>query len=249
MNELKDYQMRVYVANRGKYSEGVDQGGWITLPVTHGELDSFLKETVGLNDRYQEYAIHDREDGEGLLSTVSISEFSPLDDLNLMCRVFEDREQDAPDVYERVKALHDRVSSGHTPLEWANVAMNSDDLPYYAYNAPSNANTKEERYAWTLVEEGVAPASVQALKDENYLYCFDMNRFGRDIASETGVTLADTGYFDDMGWKSDLYDKYSREELTDETAWLEDYDEARHAACDPADPLALDDQTTTAVTR
>ena len=33
MAGLKDYQISVYVANLGKYAEGVLQGAWITLPM------------------------------------------------------------------------------------------------------------------------------------------------------------------------------------------------------------------------
>lgn len=33
MAGLKDYQISVYVANLGKYVEGVLQGAWITLPM------------------------------------------------------------------------------------------------------------------------------------------------------------------------------------------------------------------------
>lgn len=69
MDGLKDYQISVYVANLGKYVEGVLQGAWITLPMPAERLQDTLKTEVGLGGRYEEYAIHDYEGGEGLLAT------------------------------------------------------------------------------------------------------------------------------------------------------------------------------------
>ena len=87
MAGLKDYQISVYVANLGKYVEGVLQGAWITLPMPAERLQDTLKTEVGLGGRYEEYAIHDYEGGEGLLATVANpGEYESLTDLNLMCR-------------------------------------------------------------------------------------------------------------------------------------------------------------------
>lgn len=97
MAGLKDYQISVYVANLGKYVEGVLQGAWITLPMPAERLQDTLKTEVGLGGRYEEYAIHDYEGGEGLLATVANpGEYESLTDLNLMCRAFEAREVTAP---------------------------------------------------------------------------------------------------------------------------------------------------------
>ena len=71
MAGLKDYQISVYVANLGKYVEGVLQGAWITLPMPAERLQDTLKTEVGLGGRYEEYAIHDYEGGEGLLATAA----------------------------------------------------------------------------------------------------------------------------------------------------------------------------------
>lgn len=50
-------QMRVYIANLGKYNEGELVGAWFTPPVDFDEV----KERIGLNDEYEEYTIHDYE--------------------------------------------------------------------------------------------------------------------------------------------------------------------------------------------
>ena len=46
--------MRIYIANLGKYNEGELVGDWFTPPVDYDEM----AERIGLNDRYEEYAIH-----------------------------------------------------------------------------------------------------------------------------------------------------------------------------------------------
>ena len=46
--------MRIYIANLGKYNEGELVGAWFTPPVDYDEM----AERIGLNDEYEEYAIH-----------------------------------------------------------------------------------------------------------------------------------------------------------------------------------------------
>lgn len=149
MDGLKDYQISVYVASTGKYVEGVLQGAWITLPMPAERLQDTLKTEVGLGGRYEEYAIHDYEGGEGLLATVANpGEYESLTDLNLMCRAFEAREDDDPDVYEKVRMVRDDLDAApRTPLQYANLALNSDEIPYHSYDAPSSAESKEAKYA------------------------------------------------------------------------------------------------------
>lgn len=50
-------EMRVYIANLGKYNEGELVGAWFTPPVDYDEM----AERIGLNGNYEEYAIHDYE--------------------------------------------------------------------------------------------------------------------------------------------------------------------------------------------
>ena len=114
------------------------QGAWITLPMPAERLQDTLKTEVGLGGRYEEYAIHDYEGGEGLLATVANpGEYESLTDLNLMCRAFEAREDDDPDVYEKVRTVRDELDAApRTPLQYANLAVNSDEIPNHSYDAP-----------------------------------------------------------------------------------------------------------------
>ena len=72
-------EMRIYIANLGKYNEGELVGAWFTPPVDFEEV----KERIGLNDEYEEYAIHDYE------LPVEIDEYTPIEEVNLgFCRAY-----------------------------------------------------------------------------------------------------------------------------------------------------------------
>ena len=183
MAGLKDYQISVYVANLGKYVEGVLQGAWITLPMPAERLQDTLKTEVGLGGRYEEYAIHDYDGGEGLLATVANPvEYESLTDLNLMCRAFESREGDDPDVYEKVQTVRDDLDAApRTPLQYANLALNSDEIPYHSYDAPLWPDSKEAKYAWTAVNQGWASDAVRSMFDTGLGYLIDMEMYGRGL--------------------------------------------------------------------
>ncbi len=64
--------MQVYIANLGKYNEGELVGAWFTFPIDFEEV----KEKIGLNDEYEEYAIHDYE------LPFTVDEYTPIGELN-----------------------------------------------------------------------------------------------------------------------------------------------------------------------
>ena len=49
--------MRVYIANLGKYNEGELVGDWFTFPIDEEDV----AERIGLNSYYEEYAVHDTD--------------------------------------------------------------------------------------------------------------------------------------------------------------------------------------------
>ena len=75
-------QMRVYIANLGRYNEGELVGAWFTPPVDFDEI----KERIGLNNEYEEYAIHDYE------LPFEIDEYTPIEEINRLCGVAEELE-------------------------------------------------------------------------------------------------------------------------------------------------------------
>lgn len=51
--------MRVYIANLGKYNEGELVGDWFSFPIDEEDVS----ERIGLNSYYEEYAVHDTDAG------------------------------------------------------------------------------------------------------------------------------------------------------------------------------------------
>ena len=53
-------KMVVYLANLGRYNEGILQGRWLKLPASKEALEKVLDE-IGINEMYEEYFIIDSE--------------------------------------------------------------------------------------------------------------------------------------------------------------------------------------------
>lgn len=111
-----------------------------------------------------------------------------------------------------------------TPLQYANLALNSDEIPYHSYDAPSSAESKEAKYAWTAVNNGWASDAVWSMFDTGLGYLIDMEMYGRDLKLDGDVSLGDNGYLEDADWPSDIDGRYSREEIAEEVEWLDDFD-------------------------
>ncbi len=60
------------IANLGKYNEGELVGAWFTFPIDFEEVE----EKIGLNDEYEEYAIHDYE------LPFTVDEYTSIGELN-----------------------------------------------------------------------------------------------------------------------------------------------------------------------
>lgn len=202
-------RISVYIANLARYNEGLLQGGWLDLPVSGVELSRFLKDTVGLDGRqYEEYAIHDAENNLGL----RIEEYENLADLNLFAGVLGKAYEHDPLVAEKIVAA---VAADENPgwLGLANWAMQTDEIPFYSYDVPSDVSVDslDERYAYTLVSSGAA-GELQTLLDGPYGAYFDLEAWGRDAAMD--VHLFENGYYDpqeDMP-DAELYDRRELEE-------------------------------------
>ena len=72
-------EMRVYIANLGKYNEGEVVGAWFEPPIDMDEV----RERIGLNEQYEEYAIHDYE------LPFEIGEYTPIEEINRLCEMVE----------------------------------------------------------------------------------------------------------------------------------------------------------------
>ena len=110
--------MAVYIANLGKYNEGYLVGAWFTFPIDEEDV----KEKIGLNEQYEEYAIHDTDN-----FPIAIGEYVSIEELNEMYEMIEE----LPDYI--VECLDEFISHYGTLEE---VMEHKDDI----YVCPSVEN-------------------------------------------------------------------------------------------------------------
>lgn len=73
--------MAVYIANLGDYVEGGVKGAWFHFPLDEEEI----AERIGLNGRYEEYAIHDSEN-----FPCELEEYTSIEELNRIYELIQD---------------------------------------------------------------------------------------------------------------------------------------------------------------
>lgn len=193
------YDLRVYVGNIGRYNEGSLVGGWATLPMGRDDLDAFLRDRVGIDgERYEEYRIDDFDLPDWLPAGPGervIDERTSLEDLNVMAGVLSTLDED--DAAKARIWIEEGMSPAErlSPLVFANVALQADDIPFYAYEAGTRfdpgVSSNEEAFALTVAEND--PELAEAL-DGRFGPYLDLEAIGRDLAMD--CTLHDDGYLD-----------------------------------------------------
>lgn len=156
--------MRVYIANLGKYNEGYLIGDWFSFLIDEEDV----AERIGLNERYEEYAIHDTDN-----FPIEIGEYISIQELNEM--------------YEMICELPDFITdsldefvSNYGSLE--ELYDHKDDMILYA------GCEDMTDVAYYFIDElqalGDIPPSLQ-----NYI---DYEAYGRDLSFEG--TFIETSY-------------------------------------------------------
>ncbi|MFU0789114.1 MAG: antirestriction protein ArdA [Virgibacillus proomii] len=162
-------EMQVYIANLGKYNEGELVGAWFTPPIDMEDV----KERIGLNDEYEEYAIHDYE------LPFKVDEYTPITEINRLCVMVEELE--GSPIYNSLSEIQ---SYWFNSLE--ELLENQDDIICYP-----DCDTMEE-VARYLVEEtdvlGEVPSNLQ-----NYI---DYEAFGRDLEINGNFLVTSHGIFE-----------------------------------------------------
>lgn len=161
-------ELRVYIANLGKYNEGELVGEWFILPVDEEKV----AEQIGLNEIYEEYAIHDYE------LPFEVDEYTSLEELNRLATLAQELEglpfEDS--IQEIQQAFFNSFEE---------MVEHKDDIVCY-----SDCETMSD-VAATLVEEGVLgeiPANLV-----NYI---DYEAFGRDLEMEGNFLITRNGVFE-----------------------------------------------------
>ena len=155
--------MQVYIANLGKYNEGELVGAWFSLPIDFEEV----KEKIGLNDEYEEYAIHDYE------MPVPVSEYTSIGELNRLWEIISELPEE---LQSELSALLSHFSS----LE--ELSEHQEDIIIH-----SDCDDMSDVARYYIEETGAlgeVPASLQ-----NYI---DYESYGRDL--EISGTFITTNY-------------------------------------------------------
>ena len=92
--------IKVFIANLGKYNEGEIVGAWFSPPITNEELT----EKLGLNDQYEEYMVQDYE------GPIVFSEYSTIGEINAAAEAVEELKS------TKLKGVHDTRRGPCTPL-------------------------------------------------------------------------------------------------------------------------------------
>lgn len=162
-------EMRVYITNLGKYNEGELVGEWFIPPLDW----DIIKERIGLNDEYEEYAIHDWE------LPFDISEYTSIEEINNLYNMAE--ELASMDIGEAIRDIQNAFFSSFKELY-----EHKDDIICYL-----DCNDMTE-VAYYLIDEcgslGEIPTSIQ-----NYI---DYESYGRDLDISGSFVTTNYGVFE-----------------------------------------------------
>lgn len=207
--------LNVWIGNLGKYNEGELVGEWLKLPVSKQELDTFLREKVGLQltqaevDKaleeegvcYEEYMINDYETD----LPIKISEYENLENLNLLATIAENvNDMDAINAYVD--------SQGEMTLEeLANLMEQEDDIAYFRFSNDSSSMSAEEKMGYEMADATGLLSTLQKLQIEEF---FDFEGYGSSWENGN-ITILDNGYIDFGDSDIDL-NRYTLEELKEQ---------------------------------
>lgn len=159
--------MQVYIANLGKYNEGELVGAWFTPPIDYDEM----AERIGLNDRYEEYAIHDYE------LPFEIDEYTPVEEVNRLCEMVEDLPEDIQDELSELLCCFSSLEE---------LCEHADDIIHYP-----DCNDMTD-VAYYFIDEC---QSLGEIPDRIRGY-IDYEAYGRDLDLEGRFVVTNHGVFE-----------------------------------------------------
>lgn len=177
-------QITVCVGNYGYYNEGELRDKWITLPKSEREISDFLKGSGLMDAEHEETYISDYDGIPlGMGYGGAFSEYTSLEDLNLLARAMEEAD---PAGLERLEgAFRAGAEQPDSVIGVANLVAQADEVPYQEYpHKPGEHGVSSAREAYALyhVEEMGGP---EALGRETLEELFDVESYGRDRAIDS----------------------------------------------------------------
>lgn len=171
--------MRIYIANLGKYNEGILQGGWIELPVDELTLREFLRDTVGINAEYEEFAIHDYE-----CSYMEIGEYENLDKLNEIAEMVEDLDENE---VKKLEAI----------MEWGYYSQGTDAVIEALENIDDFNLMEDVENDKDLGEYMAEVLGIQTILEEHRIdIYFDYEQYGSDMDINSEGMHTQHGYIE-----------------------------------------------------
>lgn len=178
--------IKLYLANLGKYNEGILKGEWVELPLSETELEEvmvnigvahydkegkFVPYVIETDEKgyeyvYEEYAIHDYETD----LNISISEYSSLNDLNAIAENVEKYELDY------VNVLLDDGAIGMKDLIEGDL---EEIMQNYSFIELEPNMNEEQEVGYACVDE--IYGGPEYLSKEILERYFDYEAFGRDV--------------------------------------------------------------------
>lgn len=165
-------EIRVFIVNLGKYNEGESIGDWFTLPVDEEEV----AERIGLNDEYEEFAIHDYE------APFKVDEYMSLDDLNHLAELAE--EIDGTPLGDAAREVQQAFFNS-----FEEMVESKDDIICY-----SDCSDMTDVAAYFIEELG----SLGEMSPNIQRY-IDYEAFGRDLEIEGNFVCTSYGVFEYIG--------------------------------------------------
>ena len=184
--------IKLYLANLGKYNEGILKGAWIELPFTQDELEEkfveigiahydnegkYVPYVIETDERgwdyvYEEYAIHDYETD----LNIPINEYSSLSNLNAIAENIEEHE------IEYVNILLDNGDISLKDLIETPAYKLLEDYSFVELD--SSISNEDEKIGYGYIDEVVC--GIDQLPREVLERYFDFEAYGRDLRLSGG---------------------------------------------------------------
>ncbi|WP_165718823.1 antirestriction protein ArdA [Streptococcus agalactiae] len=162
-------ELKVYVANLGRYNEGELVGSWFTPLIDEEEM----AERIGLNENYEEYAIHDFE------LPFDVDEYTPISEINRLCEAIQEIE--GTPIYNELKEIQGMWFSSLEEL-----LENKENI--HCYSECDSMEDVARYYVEETGQLGEVPSNLQ-----NYI---DYQALGRDMEIEGNYLITSHGVFE-----------------------------------------------------
>ena len=225
----------ICIGNYGSYNAGYLIDRWVSLPMEPEQLEKVLSDIQQQAEALtggpcEEMYVSDYDGMPlGLSYGKALSEYTSIDELNLLAQLIEEMPDDA----ERLEAaIGCGIDEPDTVLEACNWIIQGDDIPYYGYDLDLSlfqGDSPATKMGWSCAKQN----GLRALLEENEIECFfDFERYGLEMGQN--CLLGEEGYVDncqDMPSK----DLYTFEEIKRMVGW--DRDEELSEDVEQAPPV------------